>query len=588
MSTKDRRPYQSATSLTQALLDASADNMTHKLELVADITMPGGDVLRVSDRHKFVEGVFYEARVKFPEISRTVGQWLAGELEFSTMEIGVNNSDQKFNNLLPGGADYDGFLDAEIEIKIGLAELGSSYTRLFKGRVTDVGGFKRDRTAFTLIARPDIEKVNVSIPNQFLTASDWPDIEDNFIGLGAPIIYGDWTTDLDREKLIPDDETSPVDEVPDIPAFPVNGKDPLVNKSPPPPVVPNPLAGDTPVRCVLASAPISSIDDVWLRRGDNWYQLNPGDITPVPMTDNQVFDIEQKNILVDGGPWVYESGDEFWVKCKGVPIAGGYDDNIIAQARDILERFGGLVSGDFDSSWDYFRDKASPAESDIAGTLSRVWLQEGSQAFQFVLSMLEQVRVEAFVDRLNKFKLASLHFDEFESAPSEIIRNWDLVQGTFNPSIDERNNWNRAKADFRYSPRKSENSRSTPLFKNQDAITQAGRAISKLVVFPQLYKQDQVETQLKEMIKLASAYSEQIDLELTQRAFLLELGEFVMINVSIGNVVYNNVPCLIRSIGYNPQGSLPAKLWSMQLVNFPGYTGPTGTVGGYDATIIQE
>ena len=37
MSTKDRRPYESAPAapLTQAILDASCDNLTNKLEMIA-------------------------------------------------------------------------------------------------------------------------------------------------------------------------------------------------------------------------------------------------------------------------------------------------------------------------------------------------------------------------------------------------------------------------------------------------------------------------------------------------------------------------------------------------------------------------
>lgn len=587
MSTRERRPHETATALDQALLNASSDNLSYKLEMIADITLPGGDVLRVSDRHKFVDGIFYEARVVFPNIERTIGEWLSGTLEFSSLEIAVNNADQKYNNLLPGGADYAGFLGAEIEVQIGLAELGSSYDRLFKGRVTDVGGFKRDRTAFTLIARPDFEKVNVTIPDQALIVDDWPDIEDNFIGISAPVIYGDWTVNLRREKLIPDDEASAVEEVGDVPAFPVNGADPLVNKSPPPPASPSGSAGDTDLRCVISSVPLASVDEVWLRRGDNWYKFSPSDITPVVGTDNQVIDIEQKTITVDGSPWIYESSDEIFVKCKGVNL-GSYDDNIVSQARDILERFGGVTSGEFDSSWDTYRDKSTPSTANIAAIKSRVWLQEPTQAFEFALSMLEQVRLESFIDRNNKFKITSLHFDDFEASPAETLRNWDLVKGSFQPSIDERNNWNRAKADFRFSPRQGQNDRSTPVFRNQAAIDQAGRQISKLVVFPQLYIQSDVETQLKEMLKLASAYSEQIDLALTQRSFLRDIGEFVSLNVSIGNVIYEDIPVMIRSIGYDPEGSLPARVWSFQLVNFPGYTGPTGTVGGYDATIVQE
>jgi hypothetical protein len=71
---------------------------------------------------------------------------------------------------------------------------------------------------------------------------------------------------------------------------------------------------------------------------------------------------------------------------------------------------------------------------------------------------------------------------------------------------------------------------------------------------------------------------------------LLDLGDFVFIDLAVGGIVYSNVPCMIRSIGYDPAGlKLPLTLWSFQMTPFPNYTpGYAGTVGGYAAAITQE
>jgi hypothetical protein len=578
MGTSDRRPYLSTTVLNQSVLDLSQDSLVQKLEMIADIETPTG-TLHLSDRAKYVGTTFYENRVNFPGIERTVGEWLSGTLQFSTLEIVIANPDKKFSNLLPGGADYNGFINREVEIKIGLAEIASSYITVFQGFVTDVEGFSRGFLSFTLICRNKFDSVNKAIPNQSLIADDFPQIEDEFIGLAVPLIYGDWTTALRREGSM-------------VPAFPVNGIDPLVNNSLDP-VDPN--VGDTALRLVISSTPLLSLDTttVTLLRGDAYYIFASSDISILGGTDNTVFDITQKNLLIDGTPWIYESGDEFFVRCQGTDITGT-DSNIVDQAKDIMIRFGGIASGDFDSTWTTFAAKASPAESAISTILSRVWVQEANKVIDLAASMLEQVRLEPFINRDNQWSLASLHFDEIETNPTFKIRNWDVAKGSMQLNSSERNNFNRAKADYSFDPAKGENSRSTPTFRNQAAITQANnREISKLITFPQLYVASDVETQLKEILRLASGYTEFVDLVLTPRAFLKDIGEYVQLSIDIGSIEFSETSSpivgMIRDLSYIPGTmGIGARIWMYQMINFPGYTGPAGTVGGYDKTITQE
>jgi len=569
MSSRDRRPYLTAASLTQDVLDNSQDNLTQQLEMIAEITAPDSSIIKVSDRAKYVGSSFYAPRVKFPIISRTVGDWLSGELEFSSLDLILNNTDKTYSPYLPGGASYDGWIGRKVVVKVGLFEQAATYTTIFEGFVTDVGGFRRDAITFTLICRNKFDSVNASLPQEVLVPDSYTDLEDSFVGRGVPVIYGDWTTDL-RE------------EAPSVPALPVNGANAGV------------LAGTTDLRLVLASTPISVFDDtsVTLYRGDTYYTFDAADITIVPATDNTEFDIEQQNLTVEGSPWIYAPGDEFYLKVKGVDL-GAYDDNIVSQAKDILKRFGGLVDGDFDANWATYRDKATPAQSNIAAFKSRVWIGDDQKALAYALSMLEQVRLEAFVDRDSNFKLLALHFEDFVASPTFAIKNWDLERRGFNPQIDERNNWNRAKADFSYDPSKRESLFSTAIYKNSAAITQAGKEISKLITFPNLYDEDDVVYNLKEMIRLASAYSEMIPQTLSSRAFLKDIGDFVDLQVKIGSVEFGNgtgVPCMIREIGYDPDGlAIPSKLWSFQMVPFPGYApGYAGITGGYNATITKE
>ena len=89
---------------------------------------------------------------------------------------------------------------------------------------------------------------------------------------------------------------------------------------------------------------------------------------------------------------------------------------------------------------------------------------------------------------------------------------------------------------------------------------------------------------------MASAYFESINMTLTWRSLLLDIGDFVALDVKIGGSQFDKVPCMIRDIGYDSKGlRIPVKIWSFQMNPFPGFTpGFAGTVGGQQATITEE
>lgn len=572
MATNDRKPYDSAMVLDQAFLDDCHDNLTNQLELVVEIDSPIG-TLYLSDRNKYVGSTFYEARLNFPIITRTVGEFLSPVLEFSQLQLEINNVDGAYNDVLPAGSDYAGWIGRQVSVKIGLRDVASTYKEIFRGRVTDQGGFVRTVNSFTLIARNDFDRINVDFPKNVFKTSVYTDLEPNYDNLVVPIIYGDWTVNVQPDGA-------------SVPAYPVNGNDADVN-------------GDTS-HSTLIDVVISHNDNVffdtsavYLFRQDTFYPFDSGDI--VGVVNNKAFQIRQSattpagTTLIDGTPYSFQRGDRFFVKVKGKDL-GAYDDNLVWQARDILITYAGLVSGDFDANWATYRDKASPTESAIASFKSRVWIQEPQQALTYALSMLEQVRLEAFVDRNLKLKINSLHLDDFQASPTFAVKNWDVEAGTFQPRIDDRNNFNRARGSFNYLPNRNENFNETPIFKNAAAITQAGKEISKRIVFPNLYVSSDVNDQVKELLRIASSYIEVVQTNLTWRSMLLDIGDFVKINVAIQGTQFTDVPAMIREIGYDPDGiKIPIKLWSFQLMPFPGHSpGFAGITGGSTATITEE
>ncbi len=567
MSGNDRRRYLTETVLNQEFLDWSHDNLENRLEMTVDIQTPSG-MIYASDRNKYVGGTFYEALLVFPTINRTVGEWLTPELQFSSLQLELSNADGRYNTFLPGGAEFGSWVGKSVTVKLGLAEVASSYQTIFKGTITEVGGFKRSVKSITLVARDDYDLLNVNFPSVALTKTGYSDLSDNMVGTILPVIYGDFTVNLDPSPAI-------------VPAYIVNLANVATTASP-----------WNNLQLRISENDLSYFDstNVWLSRGETYFQVPSADVVNVAVS-NKAFEINQDtaNLWVSGVAYQYQDGDEFYVRVKGKDL-GSVDDNIIAQAKDILTTYAGISGGTFDSNWTTYETKATPAQSNIAGIKSRIWENEPKPVITYVLSLLEQVRLEAFIDRDQMIKINSLHFEDWDSAPTFDLKNWDIVESSFTPQLDERNNFNRAQAKYDFHPDFKENARSSQIYKNQASITQVGKQISKQITFPNLYIEADVVYQLTEILRLASSMFEVVDTSLTWRSMLKDIGEFVNIDVRIGSALFETVPAMIRNIGYDPDGlKIPVRLWSFAMCPFPGYVpGNTGTVGGYNATITAE
>lgn len=563
MSSSNRRKYLTATVLDQAFLDECADNLENRLEMVVDIQRPDGGFIRASDRNKYIDGVFYQALLKFPVISRTVGEWLAPDLQFSTLTLELSNVDGRFNDVLPGGANYGSWVGRSVTVKLGVGEIGTAYKTIFQGSVSDEGGFRRGVKTITLIARDKYETINVNFPTSALTKTGYPNLDDGSVGIVLPVIYGDWTVGLDTEVAV-------------IPSYPVNLGDSTVINAP---------WNNIQLRISENDLTFFDTSNVYLNRGDTYYLVPSADVVNVG-AGNKTFEINQDtaNLWVDGAAYNFEVGDQFLVRVKGKDL-GAYDDNIVWQARDLLMTYGGVGSGDFDANWTTFRDK-----SVISATKSRVWENEPKPVMQYALSMLEQVRLEAFISKDLLIKINSLHFDDFVASPTYDLKNWDIVKDTFDPQLDEKNNFNRAQGVYNFFPSRNENAVRTAFYKNAASVTAIGKTISKQITFPNLYEEAKVVENLTEILKIASALFEFVPLQTTWRSMLLDIGDFVSLNVDIGGAVFENVPAMVREIGYDPAGlKIPLVVWSFALLPFSGYTpGYPGTVGGISATIVQE
>ncbi len=569
MSNSDRKPYLTATVLDQDFLDAAQDNMINDLRLIVEIDAPGGTIY-ASDRNIYVGDTFYQALLKFPLARRTLGDWLTPTLQFSVMPLELNNSDGRFNNILPAGADFGGWIQRSVVIKLGLRDVASTYTTIFRGRITEVGGYSRTVKSIKIVARDEFDKINEKFPKTPLTLANYPNIEDSFIGKVKPVIYGDWTVAFNTEIGA------------SVPAIPLNTFG---------------IANTVNVEYLISENANVSFDatKVYLVRSSEAFLMATADIANIGGS-NDVFEIKQSGsggvTLINGVAWDYKSGDKIYVQVKGHDL-GAYDDNIVQIARDIMITYTDAVIGDFDANWDTFRDKAAPAESAISTFKARVYTDKPVKAITFALSLLEQVRLEGFVDRNLKFKINSLHLDDFPLVADAFdIGNWDLEKNSFVPKVDERNNFNRVQGIFNFLPDLKDEQNLTPFFRNNASIATLsnGKVIQKGVVFPNLYEQATVSLQVQEILKMSSSFFEIIDCKVTWRSLLLDLGDFVALDIDIGSTILTGVPCMVRNIGYDPKGvKLPLQLWSFQMTPYPNYIpGYPNTVGGSTATITEE
>lgn len=591
MSGSDRRKYLTSNVLNQAFLDWCADNLECGLEMVVEIET-SDDPIRISNRNKYVvtagEGKFYESRTNIPVISRTVGDWLVPEIQFSTLTLdAISNVDGRFNRYLPGGVNYSSWINKLVTVKVGLREVGSTYFKIFEGRITDVGGMSRTVKSISVTARDTFDSMNKEFPREIYTLANFPQLEESYENKYAAVIYGDWTINLEPDRAV-------------IPAFAVNGKNPYVNGS----AADIETVGYTAVDAIITTQPLSYFDpaNVYLESGGDYYLIPSSEIYDIS-ADNNRFKVKQNTAVKwkNAEAYKYSSGDKFFARVKGklltpISTSGGpvsTNDNIVWQARDILITYGDVNSGLFDANWETYalkNDTANYPQSAIQSFKSRIYEDEPKTAIQYALSLLEQVRLEAFISKDQKIKINSLHFEDW-TPQNYTIKNWDIEKNTFKPYLSERDIFNRAKGTFDYHPNRGEQAQQTKIFKNPQSVTQlGGKEISKQITFPNLYQPEVVINQVKEILKIASACHELADFTATWRSVLKDVGDIIKLDISIGSIVMSNVPAMIREIGYDPQGfKIPIKVWILQLVpSSSSSTSVPGTVGGYNANIIEE
>lgn len=264
-------------SLTQELLNAAFPFI--ELQWIAEIKLTSDTTFKVSNKNIYVtdeDGAprFYEARVeRAPTVKITNGEWLNPNFEIGDLSISLNNRDGFFNKYLPQGEEYTQWIGTEVSIYIGFGEERSNYFEVFKGFVPDRKSIETDLETLTLSVYSLFDNDQKPIPTLIYDRVNTPDVNSEDLGKPLPIVYGDWTEEVNQYG--------------DVSGICINAEE------------------DRPDFSIwnISENALMEIGDVYLHRG----KRNENDQNPIKLIDNEIFKEPSKGrILIPLGENVLE------------------------------------------------------------------------------------------------------------------------------------------------------------------------------------------------------------------------------------------------------------------------------------------
>ena len=586
--TDDRRVkvYREADQLTQSILDETFLGGETEICTVGILTKTIYDskgnilrqvIFRFSDRPKFVGNDYYEGRASFPEIIRTIGELSSPSLKYAEVEVELNNVDGFYNAYMTGGEEYVSFIGSVLEIRVGLREDEYTYFTIFKGSVPDEDGFSINRTSITIRAKDMMDDLNKPINLPVINSIDYPDAPNGSIGKTLPLAIGDWSAGYNMNRGEDGLGFGAVsinfggfsfDIVKDSPDGFFGG---LVGYN---------VGGSFFAFCIGSYTP-DEILDCHIKRGNDFLRVT---FEKTPMNAAGYWVVQIQNLIAAGGSgdtvtYVHQDGDLASISVK-IPSSIGEYSNPILIAKSILTKVAEISEDDFDiNSWNFYAGKSSPNSANISGILTRLWIgKSDDKIIESVMGLLKQVRVEMFWNRVQKLTLKSLHPDEFKN-PDDcyIINQYHISEETIEKKADDRTYFNRAKANYGFTPILDKTQLQTRERENSRSINLINKNVVKTIDMPFIYQEHDALSQLDEYIRLFSMGIEYVEFSVAWTALLLDLGNMVSVNYNVGSINFSYAPMSIRDITFMPEsGCLKLKLIS--LANFTYNNRPSGFV----------
>ncbi len=576
------RNYQAATEITQEFLDATLAGGENQLEATCTITKDS-NIIRVSNIPKYVGNDFYEGRAKLPQIKRTLGDFLSSSIQFSDATIEINNVDGIYNEYFLGGDNFITFVGATIVFQFGLRDVESSYQTMFTGYIKDELGIKKDKDKITFSARDSFEFYNRPFNLPAIDSTTFPTAPADIIGKTIPYAMGDWTigyntaTGPSVNVSIAAVDVGIQTYVPASTGF-YGG---LIGYN---------VGAGTFIFATGNYTP-DTIQDVAIKRGDVLLRTN---FTAAPVSSGGYWSVDilgyKKSSDGTSASYTYIAGDIAIISVK-IPYAVSKYNNILEQAQRILIDVAGATVASFHSNWSTYIAKSTPAQSSISTIKSRVWIGDGTtNILEYVLGMLEQVRLELFIDRDLLFKINPLHFEDWEAVASmRNVQQIEVIERSINTELDDKNFFNGAKAEFAFFPITDKTALETSKKKNATSVTLSGKLIEKVIVFPNLYVLADVNYQLIEILRFYSQIIEYVNVQTAWTGILDDLGDFLNFNFDLGAISYSGNPCMIRDFEINfDNGICGYRLLSLYGFDYPNYiSGFTGLLSSYSQTITD-
>jgi hypothetical protein len=573
----DRRvdSWRNATTMDYLLRKESFLGTETRINFIVEIIDDVAGTLLFADKPIYVDGFFYEARLKIPEVKNQLSELLDPAIEASEVELTIDNNDGAYNKYLVGGAEYTSFIGAVVNVYYGVGSvLSTGYIRIFQGQVHQEGAASRNVKTITLRARdllsiyvgnklaPElIDATLTPIPQvsvQFDENKPWPYAmgdwgydrygDDGFGGLGTNDnnirdvavlegikgtylgIYNFTGQGITGENGVSLTGNLHVVAVADTVLAPHHMQ--LVSDS-------NNTAGKTrPHNFVVQNDQIISIGDTVF----DFWRFNATDTIHYYAFD----DFWQSAVTTNHYTW--QSGDTFiFYTYPANDDDSKTNDDPVTMAKTMLMVFANLPEESFDGfTWG---DYATPGQS------FRWYYQKDDRTLiQIVLSILKQHRLDLFITKDATIKLCSLRTEKLtDPTQNRQIENMDINEDSVEIELLRKEFMNYAQGKFNFIPFQDETIDSTPVRRNMQSLNKSEITTGKLIDLPNHADADIALEHVDELVRLFAAGLEFVDMELSYKHIDIEPGEFVTVSFSPGFLLFDNVPMQVRMVSIDPQ-----------------------------------
>jgi hypothetical protein len=232
------------------------------------------------------------------------------------------------------------------------------------------------------------------------------------------------------------------------------------------------------------------------------------------------------------------------------------------------------------------------------GIKARIWVGDNNtNTLGYALGLLRQVRCDLFVNKERQFSVVPMFTENIPSTSyMRQIQEMEVMEGTLNLSTDKKNVFTSADCTYAFVPALNGSAVRSDKFENQKAIQFMNGETAKTIEFPNLYRKDDAELQLEEMVRFYSGTLETIKVNVGWLHINAELGDFVSLSLPLATTPYSisnpdydpitnpnapekivkhfemfqQIPCQIRSISVEPNGGS----MEMEFLSFANYPLP--------------